>query len=358
MNIKGNLKYVCTGSVIFLIAYMFVAALPMGSDIYFEPAWTRDISAPATASPAEFAVSDREAFILANHFGYFTGNGTILSSATSDGLISASPDLWAVYSRDARNTIVRHPDGAPAMTIPGSGFVHLDEDRTFLMLPGGDGVSHFSADGALLWTREHTAPLTAFNSSPAGTILGYADGLLVCVDPAGKELFSFYPGGSDLEVILGASISEDGSLVACVSGQDRQRFVLISLSGGHHKVIHHEYLEGNLTRQAFVDFEKKGHFVFFESKNGLGIVDCRSKKSSRVPVSGEVVAIGDCPGDALFVVLSHSGSSWTLSAIERPDHLVASTNFTAQEAFLVQRNEAIYLGMDSQISRINIRGIE
>jgi len=46
MNIKANLKYILTGSVIFLIIYMFVAAVPMGSDIYFEPAWTTGINIP------------------------------------------------------------------------------------------------------------------------------------------------------------------------------------------------------------------------------------------------------------------------------------------------------------------------
>jgi hypothetical protein len=365
MNIKANLKYVLTGSIAFLAIYLFVAAKPMGSDIHFAPAWTTDLAtaqssgdATTQASPEAFKQPGVEAFVLGERYGYFTADGKILASNETANRVSATPVAWASYPEDARDTIVRNPDGSPRMTVTGSGFVHLDGDRTFLFLPGGDAVSQYDDAGRVLWTREHIAPITAFNSSPAGTIIGYADGYLVCVAPDGTERFGFYPGGSDREVILGAALSEDGKLAACVSGIDRQRFILARASGGQHKIIYHTYLKGNLRRQAFVDFEKGGNFAFFESDGGLGIFDCRKNEASGIPVYGEVVAAGECPGAALFMVLVKNGSRYTLSAIERPDHLVASVNFNATDAFLIQREGAIYLGTDDSISRIDIRGLK
>ncbi|HNY20865.1 MAG TPA: hypothetical protein PKO22_01820 [Treponemataceae bacterium] len=365
MNIKANLKYVLTGSIAFLAIYMFVAAKPMGSDIYFEPAWTTNLentqdpgeTAPKTP-PEAFKQAGVEAFMLGERYGFFTADGKILSSYATPNRVSATPVAWATYPEDARDTIVRTPDGSPRMTVSGSGFVHLDGDRTFLFLPGGDAVSQYGEGGRLLWTREHIAPITAFNSSPAGTVMGYADGYLACVAPDGTERFGFYPGGSDREVIFGAALSEDGKLTACVSGIDRQRFILVRASGGQHKIIYHTYLKGNLRRQAFVDFEKGGNFAFFESDGRLGIFDCKKNEASGIPVYGEVVAAGECPGAALFMVLVKNGSRYTLSAIERPDHLVASVNFNANDAFLIQREGAIYLGTDGSISRIDIRGLK
>lgn len=337
---------------------MFLAAIPMGSDIYFEPVWTQRIVPNQTSDGLKFSNAGVESYILGNMFGYFTPDGEILSAKTIQERVSVSPAAWSVYSSDAHDTPVFYPDGSLKITIAGNGFIHLNETRTYLFFPGGDGVSEFSNTGKQLWKREHIAPISAFNSSNSGTVIGYADGELTCMSPEGKEIFSFYPGGSDAQVILGAAISKDGSLVACVSGIDRQRFLLIRVSGTQSKILYHTYLEGNLRRQAFVNFESNGLFAFFETAQGLGIIDCKKLETHIIPTSEQIIAAGEAPEDALFVTLSKNDKKYTLSAIERPDHLIASTSFTAENVFLIQREKAIYLGTDDTISRIDIRGIK
>lgn len=340
---------------------MFIAAVPMGRDIYFEPVWTKNIHtdvkpATETIDSGSFHTPGVEAFILKDTFGFFTPEGNILSSKMIPERVSVSPTAWTLYGHNERNTEVFSPEGTPKLIVTESGFVHLDETRTYLFHPQGDAVSQIGEDGKPIWKREHTAPITAFNSSGTETIIGYADGLLTCLKNDGTELFSFYPGGSNNQVILGASISEDGKMAACVSGIDKQRFVLIKITGNQYKVIYHRYLEGNLRRQACVDFEKNNNFAFFETATGLGIIDCHRLKSSIIPVQGQIMSIGDTPGDSLFLVLSKNGLKYTLSAIERPNHLISTSEFFAENAFLIQRKEALYLGTDDRISRINIRG--
>ncbi|OQA63374.1 MAG: hypothetical protein EWM51_10320 [Treponema sp.] len=358
MNIKANLKYISIGSIIFLVLYSFIAVKSLGADIFFEPVWTTDISEPVTDAHSTRSTAEAEAFILGNRFGFFLPDGTVLSSEKTDQKITASTFGWAVYPADAQETVLYRPDGTIRTKISEAGFVHLDQERIYLFQPGGDGVSQFDETGTKLWTREHTAPITAFRSSPKGTIIGYLDGRLVHVKPDGTEVFSFYPGGSNLQVILGAALSDDGTMAACVSGIEKQRFLLIKITGNQHKIVYHAYLDGNLRRQAFVDFEAGGQYAFFESENRLGFVDCSRYTASSIPISGKVIEAGECPGDALFVVLSKNGTTWTLSAVERPDHLVVSTNFTATDAFIIQRNDILYLGTDTHISRLNIRGLK
>ncbi|HPL91242.1 MAG TPA: hypothetical protein PLU76_04395, partial [Treponemataceae bacterium] len=41
MNIKGNIKYLLAGTIVFLLVYLLLAAIPMGRDFYFEPTWVR-----------------------------------------------------------------------------------------------------------------------------------------------------------------------------------------------------------------------------------------------------------------------------------------------------------------------------
>ncbi|ULQ59671.1 hypothetical protein K7I13_14635 [Brucepastera parasyntrophica] len=354
------MKYIIIGSIVFLLLYLFVAPVPMNYDIFFEPVWSRDITrADASAAGeniAESTAENIEAFILGNRFGYFTPEGDIIYSGQTENRIAASKNSWAVYPQNASGTVIYNSDGSPKMTIEPAGYVHIDYDRTYLFLPGGSGVSQYSETGDVIWTREHAAPITAFNSSPEGTIIGYADGKLSSFRADGSEIFSFYPGGSDYQVILGAAISEDGTLAACVSGIDRQRFLLIKITGRQYKIIFHAYLDGNLRRQTFVDFEQNGRFVFFEYENGIGIVDCKQNSLSKIPMSGQLIAAGEFPGDNVFVILVKEGETFKLSAVERSNHLVASARFSARNAFLIQHEKIIYLGTDDRISRINIKG--
>lgn len=361
MNIKGNLKYILTGTLVFLTIYMFLAAFPTGPSMYLAPVWTADISAAGAGTEAAESVPvsiGAEAFKIQNRFGYFTPEGKVLLSRQTDKRSAVSTASWAEYPDDAESTAVYSPDGTLQFEISAAGFVHLDDGRAYLFLPGGDGLSQYGSDGTLLWTREHSAPITAFNSSPAATIIGYADGSLTAIRPDGSEIFSFYPGGSDLEVILGAAVSEDGSLAACVSGIDRQRFILIRIKDGQYKIVHHQWLEGNLRRQVYVDFEDTGTHAFFECAGGLGIADAEALSVSIIPVHGKVIAVGTNAGSGLFTALTQDGQDCEVVVIERPRYLVAKTRFKARDAFLIQRGSTIYLGTDTLISRIDIRGIE
>lgn len=358
MNFKGNLRVIISASILFLIIYLFVASIPLGQDIYFEPVWTKDISAPVASEASAFASGTIRPFALGNRYGYFTSDGSILSSSETNDRVSISSSAWSTYPRDAESTVVSMPDGSVKLTVPAAGFVHLDGDRTYLFVPGGDAVAQYGETGAQLWKREHTAPITAFSSSPGGTVIGYADGLVSCVGADGAQLFSFYPGGSNREIIMGAAISSDGRHVACVSGIDRQRFLLIKIDGGHYKIVKHAYLEGNLRREAYLKFTDSGAFAFFEYSGGLGIVDCREREISFIPFDGDILSVGECSENDLFVALARNGGEHTLLAIERPNHIVATTRYSARDSFLIADKASLFVGMDGKISRIDIRGLK
>lgn len=360
MNIKGNLKFIFIGSTLFLIMYLFVGAIPLGSDISFEPVWTVQLPQPETTASAGAAVGASagaaETFVLGNAFGYFSADGTILKATYTKDRITASSFGWSINPQESINPIVYSPENEKILSIAGSGNIHLDEDRIYLFRPGGDGVSQYSKEGNLLWSKDHIAPITAFNSSKSGTIIGYADGKLSCISPDGTTLFSIYPGGSNYQIILGVALSEDGKQAICVSGIDQQRVLVISINGNQHKIVFHEYLEGNARKNCFAHFESKGLFAFVEISEALGIIECKKNILHTIPIEGEIISVGEDPNESLFMVLSKNDSVYSLTAIERPNRIVGKTTFTAQDAFLIQRGNALFLGTDSQISRINIRG--
>ncbi len=351
------------GTLIFLMVYLFVAASPIGPDLYFEPVWTvnlRDARGTVDLSSTEAVIpagDDLEWFVLGSRYGYFTPSGTMIVNERTGDLVTGSRALWSVYGAQATESTVRFRDGASTLKIPAEGYPFAQEDRLFLFVPGGDTVSRYTANGLRAWTVEHSAPLTAFNSSPGGTILGYADGKITLMGES-AEILSFYPGGSDREVILGADVSNDASLIACVSGIDRQRFVLSSVKGSTHRVIYHTYLEGNARRQVSVKFDPFGTLAFFETAGGIGVADLISFQSWILPLSGTVVAIGDSAEGRLFTILTRDAEGLSLSAVEYPNHVVATERFSGHNAFLKQVGTTLYLGIDESISRIDIRGIE
>ncbi len=361
MNIKGNIKYLLAGTIFFLLVYLLLAAVPLGQDFYFEPSWVRILpdnqeeQIPAAQSLQE---TEAEPFILGTSFGYFTGDGTLLFTGSTDNRIAISPIGWALYPHNATETTITLAVDGTRITIPEPGYVHLQHDRIYLFHPGGNRVSHYSSDGARLWTRANSAPITAFNTSRSGAVIGYADGNLSAVDSDGSLLSSFNPGGSDHEIILGAAISDDGSFIACVSGIERQRFIVARRMGNQYRIVFHSYLDGNLRRGAYVSFEKSGRHIFFETSSGLGVFDSVTMKSRSIPVRGRIIATGGGQENSFFTVLTRNGNRFTLSALEHPDHLVARTEFTGRHAFLRQHGSTLFLGVDNRIARIDIRGFE
>lgn len=359
MNIKGNLKYLLAGSIVFLLVYLFLAAVPLGPDFYLEPSWVRQITAdPEKELQDEILPDTAVPFRLGTMYGYFTPDGTIRMARDSSERIAISGHGWTTYPHNAQKTAISFTDGSADAIVDAPGYVHFHKERMYLFHPGGNGVSAINDSANILWTREHTAPITAFNSSPAGTVIGYADGNLTAVSPSGEILFSFWPGGSDYQVILGTAISNDGQLIACISGIERQRFIVAQRMSNQYRILFHVYLDGNLRREAYINFEQDGRFIFFETAEGLGIFDSKELESRILPITGTIEATGEDTAGSVFTVLAGENGTFTLYAIEQPDHIVGSANFPGSNAFLVQQGTTLFLGVDRSIMRIDIRGFE
>lgn len=358
--------------ILFLFIYIFIAAVPLGSDIYLKPVWVRTITPDSAQAELEGIVKEAESgtpqvtveqfagktpklFLTESRFGYFTADGELLRSSPVTQRISASSSAWTEYGSGAGKTSIYRPDGSLITVIEEPGFVYIDEDRFYLFEPGGSAVKQYSADGKPLWRYLHTAPITAFHSTESGVVIGFSDGKLAALDSAGNVLFDFYPGGSDYQVILGAALSSDGQLAACVCGIDRQRALLIRIDGNKYKIVHHRYLEGNLRRQVFVDFDVKGENAVFECAEGIGFIDCDRLISGIMSQHGTVISGGQNPYKNIMAIISRQEQSSTLSFIEAPAYIVGKTTFPSKNIFMVQEQGTIFLATDTKLARIDIK---
>ena len=358
--------------ILFLFIYIFAAAVPLGSDFYLKPVWVRAITPDSAqaelegignevgaedrqAGAEQFAGKTPKAFLTEGRFGYFTADGELLRSSPVTKRISASSAAWTEYGSNAAKTPIYRPDGSPITVIEEPGFVYIDEDRFYLFEPGGSAVKQYGNDGKPRWRYLYTAPITAFHSTESGAIIGFSDGKLVGLDSAGNVLFDFYPGGSDYQVILGAALSTDGRLAACVCGINRQRALLIRIDGNKYKIIHHRYLEGNLRRQVLVDFDVNGKNAVFECAEGIGFIDCNRLISGIMPQRGTIISSGQHPYKNITAIMSRQEQSSTLSFIEAPFYVVGQTSFPSKNTFLVQEQGTIFLATDTKLARIDIK---
>ena len=338
------------------VLYIILAARPLATELQFLPQWTIDAATPTYDKNdiPEGAFENAIPFKLAQTLGYFTPDGNILTTVTFPYKAALSPSHYALYGTNDKKIQVFNADGSKAGIIQHTGFPFFMEDKQYLFLPGGSSFSQLGKDGSVEWTYEGYAPLTAFSSSLSGCVAGFADGTITSFDNDGNIDQTFTPSGSTWPVILGAAISNSGDLIACICGQGEQRFIVAKKSAGHTTIIHHEYFEHDVTRQLLVKFSKDGKTVYYDSGDGLGVVDCTTGKSKKIKTAGTVLSIQESADSKAVFVLSRDGDTCAIQIIEPFATYAGVFRFTAQSAFIAVHGADLFVGHDNTISKLNV----
>ena len=336
--------------LIFSVLYVIFAARPLGTEYQLEPEWKIDVSNPTVS---ERLPDDNPLYFkLGKSVGYFTEDGRVTNFSSFSYKAAISQDYYTCYDANNAASLFFTPDGKKAGVINVSGFPMISGDRIFVFLPGGASFVQCDANGDRLWEYSGTVPLTAFASSSGGCVAGFADGNVCEFDASGNLIQRFSPGGSNYPVILGAAISEDASLLAVVSGQMRQRFVLVKNDGVSSKIIFHEFMDGADSLQKLVKFYDEDRTVVYSSGSMLGIVSTTGGKSSHIKIKGQAIDVQEA-GNLIFV-LAKANHSYTVHIIEHFATLSGSFTFEADNAFIRTNGSDLYIGKDSTISKINI----
>ncbi|WP_191016122.1 PQQ-like beta-propeller repeat protein [Treponema zioleckii] len=333
------------------ILYVVIAARPLSREIQFEPVWTIDSSRAAKVENPSF--ENVIPFKLGQNMGYFNEDGQVLTYVSFPYKAVLTPEFYTVFGTSSPTMPVYSPDGNLVFSINKYGFPFFEENRKYLLLPGGSSFSQLNDDGTVRWTFEYYSPITAFSSSEAGVVAGFADGNIIAFDEKGKITQRFTPGGSNYPVIYGAGISDSGKFVAAVSGQERQRFVLSKKTGDNTAIISHKFFDTEMNHQVLVKFRNDEKAVYYNYNGGIGIVNTKTLKYTQIPLHGLVISIKESENGIVFV-LSRDGRKYTVSVIEPVDVFAGSFSFDADDAFIEVKNNSLYVGRDTKISKINI----
>lgn len=335
------------------VLYILFAVRPLKKEIHFITRWTIDCTKPDKNIPE----TDRQKLIpfkLGQVAGYFTQEGKLASLFTFPYKATLSQNEYALYSTGRNPIQIFSSTGEKTGEIEASGFPFFQEGRKYLMLPGGQSFAVLNDDGKIEWDFENYAPITAFSTTQAGIAAGYADGTILVFDNSGKIQQQFAPGGSEYNIILGLALSEDGSLIASVCGQNNQRFILARKEKGLTAIIYHEYLEAQTNRQVVIKFSNDSSHCYFAHKDCLGIIDIKEAKTKHIPVQGSILSILETDDGKAVFVLSKNNGKYFVSIIQNYSTYSGSFSFKADNAFIALKGNSLFVGRDSSISRIDV----
>ncbi len=351
MKTKNHIGIYILLAFIFIILYIFLAAKPLGKEYHFSPEWKKSITVPAT--PDNNPATPLIHFKLGQSIGYFTESGKITVIKTFPSKAGISSEYFAMYNSQANDVVFYNNKDQQQGILQISGYPFFEEDRIYVFMPGGASFAKCGPDGKTLWINENTITLTAFSSKKNYTTAGYADGTIrVLNNETGIESTSFSPGGSDYKVILGLDVSSDGSLIASISGLDKQRFVLTRTETNQPKIIFHKYLDSDLNRRTVVRFCNDDKHILYNYEGYLGIYNIESQKNTEIKIDKNVISIEETP--SLFFVLGNKDNEYTVYIIEKTDTLEGSFSFKADSAFIKTQGNDLYVGQDTTISKVKI----
>ncbi|MDR3284775.1 MAG: PQQ-like beta-propeller repeat protein [Treponema sp.] len=346
-----------TGGIVFSVLYILFAGKPLESGFQFNPQWTISIAEselhegqPPISEPGRLLP-----FKLGQTMGYFTPEGNLCNATVFPYKAMISSHYYASFPENAENTLFFTPAGEAAGVIMGSGFPYFEDDRVYLFHPGGAAFSRYGGkDGAILWTHEDYAPVLAFASSTRGSAAGFADGSIIVHTPEGKQTTKIIPGGSAYPVILGVAISASGKRVASISGLQKQRFVLTEIENDANKVLYHEYFETDSNEQGLVRFSSNDRMVYFTQPEKLTVLDCASYTTAAIPMKGRVLSIIESRANNLVFVLTKESAVYSVYILENYNMPAGSFSFTAAHGFIRTFENALYIGKDDSISKLEI----
>ena len=350
---RKKLNPIVTVCATVTVLYAFFAVRPLSKEIHFITKWTTDCN---KVSPNAGNVEESEyiPFKLGQTAGYFTQDGIILQSFTFPYKIALSNQDYCTYGTSDSSLKLFSRQKKPLAELKMQGFPFFHEGQKFLMLPGGVSFAFLDENFAPKWKFENYAPITAFDCGQNSVVAGYADGSILIFDNEGKIQRQYEPGGSAFPVILGLAGAADGNTTASVSGRQKQRFTLAKQENGITRIVFHEYLEQETTRQVLTEFSRDENFCYFAHKDCLGILDCKSLKSKHIPIKGTILSIQETEDGKNTFVLSKNSGRYSVSVIQKHNSYCGSFDFFAENAFITVRDNSLFVGRDNFLSRIDL----
>lgn len=340
-----------------VLSYYFIAAGRLEPEFVLAPAWTANLdragSADAFATPATGAAAS-EAVALGFELGRFHGqvgpDGRILHVGLRDFRSTVSDGYVIPYDFDSDGLTVLDSVGAPSYEIKAPGAPWFSSGRLFLAGPEMGSVSEYSGSGELLWSLDFGAPISAFAADEGLAVAGLVDGTIVAIERDGSVALRTAPGGSRIEIILGLAVDSERGRIAAICGIDRQRFVLLTRTGGAYRVASHSYLSTDFRRPVSIRLSADGRHAWYEGATGIVVRRLEDGSESTLDLPSRDFTISEDPSRGLTYLLSRDAASATLVVVSPPDRVLGRYVLPGADAFARAYGDLVFTGSGERLA--------
>jgi len=342
------------GLVFLFLVYFFGFAQALNLELVLNPTWVTTISEQNEFLP-NTSKSTPIPFALGSYYGYFATDGKLLNAKQIDSGIAISDDAFVSYPKTPDSLSILSPSNSLLGSVPTRAYPYFDKGRLFFIQEDKSGVFETTLSGQKIFQKDFSSIITAFNTNTTVSAVGLLEGKLEILDEKGAVISTFSPGGSRLPVILGTAVSPNSNFVAAISGVDPERLLVLSKRKTGYQVLFHELLPSNFRRPVQLAFSSDSAYLFYEQENTICILDLEKRTTQRFVYSGNLKTLSVNKENDLIFILSGNSNTANISAFKAPGAKLLATTIHGSEFYLRQKDNSIYIGVDSKILRIDAK---
>ncbi len=340
-------------SALALLAYFLIFPSLLSKERYFSPSWALDV---VKTAPAQ-SISKGETFHtfrVGEYFGAVSERGKLKSLDRVLYNVAFNDELSVNFSSVSKNLVFKDTEGTIILNLETEGYPILSKDRIVIITTDRRGLSEWDLKGNLLWEKYYSSIITCLDISEEFCLSGLLDGRISLINKKGQEVYTFAPGGSRLQVILGCAVSADARHLAVVSGIEPQRFLFFERGKDEeYKPLYNHELATDFRRRTFVSFSKNDSTVFMEGKDGLLFYDISAKKMGMQPLKGTIRTVKTDEQGVQFFVLTEEGGLSRLYSYVFPETKILEVSFPAKRSVLYEEKGYLLLGIDETLVRLD-----
>jgi len=319
----------------------------------------------------ELTLVPRQALPLVETKGTLTPGGTFFLLGGWEVYASASGELQRAIPRrqqavvsssqvawyDApRNQVVVEGTSGPLFSLSGEQYPYWSRDRLYTLDANRLGVKAWSTAGKLLWSKQTSSLITAMDSTASLTVLGTLDGKVHILGARGEAVGGFQPGGSRLPVVYNVAAAPSSQSVLVLAGVDPKRFLVLEQGGSDFRPVFHKPLKESRPWPTPLGFLNGGALAYYETENGLAILDPRSPEhETSIALDGRLAALETLQGGRLMALVQTDGTHASLRLASLTGISVLSLPFEAREVVLRRQGGILLLGLDQTLLTLEVK---
>jgi len=274
--------------VVGVLLYAVLFAPELDSELTVSRGWAFDPEAADRSADAEGTAIP---FRTATRLGYTTVDGSVTYEELVLSDVALGQSGFVNYTSLGSDMVVQRPDGSVESPLDTRGYPLILDDRLFVFATNRSRIEEWSFAGALIWSRDYGALVTAFDARGSYAIAGLLDGTVQVYDARGDIDYDDRLDDARISVVYGCTVADDGSTFVAVHGLDPQVLSVYRRSDSRYALVGTVELDEQYRRNRMVFLSPDGNTVLIEGIDRVWVYRIARELLSSFPLSGSITDV-------------------------------------------------------------------